>query len=88
MIEILYQDNDILVCVKPAGTLSELSEDSRSLPRLICEEYDVLSLFTVHRLDREVSGVMVYAKNASSAKRMSELIASRDFRKEYLAPMC
>lgn len=85
MIEILYQDNDILVCVKPAGTLSEESEDSHSLPRLICEEYDIPSLFAVHRLDREVSGVMVYAKTRESARSLSTLVAERKFYKEYLA---
>ena len=38
MIEILYKDREVLVCIKPAGTLSELSEDKNSLPRIIIEE--------------------------------------------------
>ena len=63
MIEILYQDSDILVCIKPSGTLSERSEDRLSLPRIIEGECGIRELFVVHRLDREVSGVMVFAKN-------------------------
>lgn len=85
MIEILYQDRDILVCVKPAGTLSERSEDTLSLARIIEEENSTGELFTVHRLDREVSGVMVYAKNKKSADKLSKMIAERRFYKEYLA---
>lgn len=85
MIEILYQDKDILVCVKPSGTLSEVSEDIHSLPRTISKELDIPPLFTVHRLDREVSGVMVYAKNADAARSLSQLISKRDLHKEYLA---
>lgn len=85
MIEILYQDNDILVCVKPSGTLSERSEDKLSLPSEIERQEGIGELFTVHRLDREVSGVMVYAKNPSAAAKLSSAIAERRFHKEYLA---
>lgn len=89
MTEILYEDRDILVCVKPAGTLSEASEDIHSLPKMIEKECSdrgsPTSLFAVHRLDREVSGVMVYAKNQKSAAKLSALVAERKFHKEYLA---
>ena len=85
MIEILFEDADILVCIKPAGYLSEDSEAERSLPRAIAEERALAELFAVHRLDREVSGVMVYAKSKTAAAKLSAQVADRSFEKEYLA---
>ena len=89
MINILFEDADILVCIKPAGTLSELSEAENSLPRVIINEAFAagreINLFAVHRLDREVSGVMVYAKNPKAAAELSLQVADRSFEKEYLA---
>ena len=89
MVEILYENKELLVCIKPAGTLSEKSDSPNSLPSLIEKEYleknTPISLFAVHRLDKEVSGVMVYAKSAGSAKELSAQIADRKFHKEYLA---
>ena len=85
MIEILFEDADILVCIKPAGYLSEDSEAERSLPRAIAEERSLAELFAVHRLDREVSGVMVYAKSKTAAAKLSAQVADRSFEKEYLA---
>ncbi len=84
MIKILFEDADILVCIKPAGTLSEMSEAENSLPRIIRYERGT-ELFPVHRLDREVSGVMVYAKNPAAAAELSRQVAQRCFEKEYLA---
>ena len=84
MIEILFEDSDILVCVKPAGTLSEMSDAENSLPRIIGAEVGG-ELFAVHRLDREVSGVMVYAKNPKAAAELSRQVADRSFEKVYLA---
>lgn len=86
MIEILFEDADILVCIKPAGYLSESTDASeRSLPVAIAKERGIDALFTVHRLDREVTGVMVYAKNKASAAKLSAQVADRSFEKEYLA---
>lgn len=86
MIEILFEDADILVCIKPAGYLSENSgESDRALPLVIAKERGIDVLFAVHRLDREVSGVMVYAKNRTAASRLSVQVADRSFEKEYLA---
>jgi len=86
MIDILFEDGDIIVCIKPAGYLSESAEASeRSLPMIIAKERGIDSLFTLHRLDREVSGVMVYAKNKTAAARLSAQVADRSFEKEYLA---
>ena len=83
--EILYQDSDILVCIKPARVLS--TDEPGGLPGLVREalgdpDADVR---TVHRLDRVVSGVMVLARNARAASELSRQIREDQFRKEYLA---
>lgn len=80
MIEILYEDNNIIFCVKPAGMSSE--ED---LPKALAEQLKS-EIFTLHRLDTPVGGVMVYAKNKFAAAKFSKKIAENsDFEKTYLA---
>ena len=83
--EILYQDNDILVCIKPARVLS--TDEPGGLPDLIREALGQpkADIRTVHRLDRVVSGVMVLARNAKSASELSRQIREDEFDKEYLA---
>ena len=84
MIEILYEDKSIIVCVKPAGILSEGSADNNILPEMLKAQTGS-PIFTVHRLDREVCGVMVYAKEQYAAARLSADMAERRLTKEYLA---
>ena len=55
--ELLYQDSQIVLCVKPAGLSSEAG--AGSLPELL-EDQLGRPVFPVHRLDRNVGGVMVY----------------------------
>jgi len=85
MIEILYEDKSILVCIKPAGTLSEMSDKENSLPRMICAERALDTLYPVHRLDREVSGVMLFAKTEEAAAKLSADVSERRLKKEYIA---
>lgn len=83
---ILYQDEHLVVCVKPSGVLSQGDDKERTnMPSLL---YGLLGheVFPVHRLDLEVSGVMVYAKTAKAAAKLSSLVSSHEgFCKEYLA---
>ena len=83
--EILYQDSDILVCIKPARVLS--TDEPGGLPDLVREALGdpKADVRTVHRLDRVVSGVMVLARNARAASELSRQIREDQFRKEYLA---
>jgi len=87
-IEIVYEDQDLLFALKPPGVLSEDSADGNGFPRQICAQLAAegreVRLFAVHRLDREVGGLMVFAKNAAMAASLSEVIASKDMEKEYL----
>ena len=83
--ELVYVDDDILVCLKPARVLS--TDEPGGVPDLAREalgerEADVR---TVHRLDRVVSGLMVLARNAKSASELSRQIRDNEFEKEYLA---
>lgn len=84
--EILYEDKNIMFCVKPAGVLSQFDEKGRANMPAMLAKICGCEIYPVHRLDLEVSGVMVYAKNAQAAAKMSMLTASHDdFKKEYLA---
>ena len=56
--ELLHQDRDLVLCVKPFGALSE---GEGGMPGLLAEELGG-EIFPVHRLDRETGGCMVFAK--------------------------
>ena len=81
-IEIIFEDEDILVINKPVGIISEDSQKGEK-GILACLQKENLHL--LHRLDREVGGVMVFAKNKKSASALSTDIANGKFYKSYLA---
>ena len=83
--EILYQDKDILVCIKPPRVRS--TDEPGGLPDLIRDALQDpnADVRTVHRLDQVVSGVMVLARNAHSASELSRQIREDSFEKTYLA---
>ncbi len=88
MIEIIYEDKDLLVCIKPQGTISEMVEGSSiSLPHILMAEYGYKELYTVHRLDKDVSGLIVYAKTSACAAILSKQITDGIFKKEYVAAL-
>ena len=73
--EILYTDAQIIVCVKPVGVDSE-----HEMPALLGGQ-----IYTLHRLDKNVGGVMVYARTAAAAARLSRDIQEGRMVKEYVA---
>ena len=77
--EILYSDKDMAVCIKPVGSDSETG-----VPAALRETLGG-DFFCVHRLDRNVGGVMVYARHKAAAARLSTLIQQGDMVKEYVA---
>ena len=93
MINILYEDNHIIVCVKPKGILSQKDSSSKEdmltlLKKYIKEKYNKpgdVYLGLVHRLDINTSGVMVFARTSKAAKRLNEQILNHDFEKRYIA---
>jgi 23S rRNA pseudouridine1911/1915/1917 synthase len=86
MIPLLYEDNRILVCVKPAGIVS--TDEVGGLPQLLREQLGDPNacLRTVHRLDQVVGGVMVLARSRKAAQLLSQQVQQHDsFQKLYLA---
>lgn len=83
--KIIYKDNDILLCIKPAGVLS--TDEDGGVPDLVRLELGDpnADIRTVHRLDRAVSGLMLLARNAQSASILSRQIREGGFSKHYLA---
>ena len=83
--EIIYQDRDIVVCVKPPRVLS--TDEPGGVPELVRQALGApnANVRTVHRLDRTVSGLMVLARTKKAAAELSRQIREGEFHKEYLA---
>ena len=77
--ELLYSDKDIVVCLKPVGLDSE-HEMPGKLTELLGGE-----IFTLHRLDKNVGGVMIYGRTKAAAAQFSRLIQENQLVKEYVA---
>jgi len=78
-VEVLYSDKQIAVCIKPVGQDSE-TEVPSALKEMLGGE-----VFTLHRLDKNVGGVMVYARTKSAAASLSKAIQDGTMVKEYVA---
>ena len=86
---ILYLDKHIVVYHKAAGLLCE-GEGADCLPYIIKKELEdrgerVLDLFTLHRLDRETEGIVVYARSSFAASKLSAQIVEGRWKKVYNA---
>ena len=96
MINIIYEDNHLLVVEKPINI--PVQKDSSNdldlltmLKQYLKEKYNKpgnVYLGLVHRLDRPVGGIMVFAKTSKAASRLSEQIRNGTFKKKYLAIVC
>ena len=92
-LDILYEDNHIIVVFKPAGILSQADKSGdvdmlTIIKAYLKEKYNKpgnVYLGLVHRLDRPVSGIMVFAKTSKAASRLSEEIRNNKMHKKYLA---
>lgn len=91
--EIIYEDNHVIVAVKPAGILSQADSTGDPdmltlLKQYIAEKYNKpgnVFLGLVHRLDRPVEGLMVFARTSKAASRISSQIREHDLTKKYRA---
>lgn len=94
--DILYEDNHIIVVLKPQMTAccpDESRDDNLfdQIKKYIKTAYNKpgnVYLGLVHRLDRPTGGVMVYAKTSKAAARLTEGLQSGDFEKKYLTVVC
>ena len=83
MIKILYSNKNIIICIKPFGVLSQKdAKGEEGLPEILAAQTGCKTIYPVHRLDRPVGGVMIYAKNSKTAAALS---AENAFEKTYLA---
>lgn len=89
---ILYEDNHLLIAIKPPGVPSQADSSGdldmlSILKQYVKEKYNKpgeVYLGLVHRLDRPAGGVMVFARTSKAAARLSEQIRGDGFQKEYL----
>ena len=93
MNKVIYEDNHLLVVEKPQNVLVQADNTNdldllTSLKKYIKEKYNKpgeVYLGLVHRLDRPVGGVMVFARTSKAASRLSNMIRMHEFEKNYLA---
>jgi len=93
MVEVLYEDNHLIAVNKKPSDLSQSDRTGDSaidseVKKYIAEKYKKpgeVFLGVVHRLDRPVGGVMLFARTSKALQRMNEIFRTRDVRKTYLA---
>lgn len=93
MLNVIYEDNHIIVVQKPCNipTQADKTNDEDMLTIIkgyLKEKYNKpgdVYLGLVHRLDRPVGGIMIFAKTSKAASRLSEAIRTKNFSKRYLA---
>jgi 23S rRNA pseudouridine955/2504/2580 synthase/23S rRNA pseudouridine1911/1915/1917 synthase len=83
-LDIIFENNDFVVLNKPAALLSipDRTQSAQSLKDMLQEKYG--RIFTVHRLDRETSGLIVFAKTESAHQSLSQAFEERMVEKIYL----
>lgn len=96
MLEVFYEDSDMIVVKKPVGMESQsvhsfapdlVSEIRKHINRLSTiggEPY----VGVIHRLDKPVGGIMVYAKTKRAAAALSQQVQNHQMKKEYMAVIC
>jgi tRNA pseudouridine32 synthase/23S rRNA pseudouridine746 synthase len=83
-IEIIFQNSNFIVFNKPAG-MSFHSEDGAGFVVQATELLGVEQLFSVHRLDKMTSGLIILAKSSEVANTLSKLFETRQIEKFYIA---
>ena len=82
---IIYEDKELVVCIKPKGVLSQIGkEGQKNMVDMLSAECGC-EIYPVHRLDKEVGGIMVYAKTKSAAADLSAQVSNREMEKHYIA---
>src|SRR5690349_14347174 len=86
-VKVLFEDDDIIVLEKPEGLLSVATDNDNttSLHCLLKRRFHKQRVFPVHRLDRETSGVMIFAYTDFSRKRLKEQFEKHSIEKVYYA---
>lgn len=93
MVDVIYEDNHLLVCIKPQNVPSQEDSSGDKDMLTMCKEYikekynkpGEAFVGLVHRLDRPTGGIMVFAKTSKCASRLAEQIKNGTFQKKYYA---
>ncbi|MCB1134674.1 MAG: RluA family pseudouridine synthase [Chlamydiia bacterium] len=93
MLEVLYEDNHLLVCDKPAGLLTQdsgsgapnLEDQAKEWLKSKYQKAGAVYLHAVHRLDKQVGGIVLFAKTSKALQRLQEGMRKREIEKVYLA---
>lgn len=86
MLEILYEDNHILALNKPAGLLTQPDNtENESVEKLAKEQLNLTFLHAIHRLDKPVSGIVLFAKSSKALKRLNQQMREKRIIKKYQA---
>jgi len=85
---IVFENDDFVAIHKPSGmlTIPDREQSEKSLKEFLIEKYGVI--FTVHRLDKDTSGLVLFAKNEDTHKILSRLFEERKIEKYYLGIVC
>lgn len=82
---IIFEDESIIVCIKPRGIVSQADFGGKDSMIDLLSKHTGGEIFPLHRLDRDVAGIMVFAKTKYAAAILSQDIANKKFKKEYIA---
>lgn len=91
--EIIYLDNHVLVCDKPAGMLTQPNDSNddsleawgKAVIKERFQKPGAVFLHALHRIDRPVSGLVLFARTSKALSRLNQAMRNRQMRKHYLA---
>ena len=86
--EVIYEDDEIIAASKPSGTPSVPGLDGRESLQEALEKELGISLYAVHRLDMDTSGIIIYAKTRESEVNLKKQFEEHTVRKTYMARLC
>lgn len=87
-LKILYEDRFFIVINKPVGLLSvplDEEQNKRDALGLLRQSYETDHIFAVHRIDKETSGILLFARGKESEEKFDQLFAKHDILREYYA---
>lgn len=88
-LNILYEDQDIIVCYKPSGIATQTSKlGAMDMVSLLRNYLKSPYVAVIHRLDQPVEGILVFAKHANAAKELNKTMQQASFGKYYQAVLC
>ena len=87
MIEILFEDEDLVIVNKPAGIPSQATVDPKrpSMESLVRQQLQLKKIYLHHRLDRDTTGVLLLSKSSRPNGKLTEMFQQHSFRKKYMA---